>query len=120
MYRPDELIYLLLTGGAGTRKTHTAKAIFQSLVCIHNVAFPYNPSQLIGIITAHTGKAAFNAGGVTLHSAFYLPFNKADCPSLNNEKLDTLSKHFQQLCVRLIDEASLVGATTLYQIDKRL
>jgi hypothetical protein len=31
-----------------------------------------------------------------------------------------LSNHFQQLHAILIDEASLVGSTTLYQIDKRL
>ena len=97
LYRPDELIYLLLTGGAGIGKTHTAKAIFQSLVRIHNVAFPYNPSQLKGIITTYTGKAAFNVGGVTLHSAFSLPFNNSDCSSLKNENLDTLSKHFINL-----------------------
>ena len=36
LYRRDELIYFLLTGGGGTGKTHTAKAIFQSLVRIHN------------------------------------------------------------------------------------
>lgn len=57
---------------------------------------------------------------MTLHSTFYFPFNKENFPSLNNEKLDTLSKHFQQFYVLLIDEASLIGATTLYQIDKRL
>ena len=50
----------------------------------------------------------------------YIPFNKTNCLSLNNEKLDTLSKHYGQLCVVLIDEASLVGATKLYRIDKRL
>ena len=45
---------------------------------------------------------------------------KTNCLSLNNEKLDTLSKHYGQLRVVLIDEASLVGATTLYQINKHL
>jgi len=107
LYRPDELIYLLLIGGAAIGKTHIAKVIFKSLEFIHSVALPYNPSQLIGIITAYMGKSTIKAGGLTLHSTFYFFFNKADCPSLNNEKLDALSKHFQQLCV-LIDEASLV------------
>ena len=87
---------------------------------MHNNIMQYDPSKPIGSIGAYTGNAAFNIGGVTLHSAFYIPFNKINCLSLNNEKLDTLSKHYGQLCVVLIDEASLVGATTLYQINKHL
>jgi hypothetical protein len=39
---------------------------------------------------------------------------------LNSEKLDTLTKHFEQLRVLLIDEASLIGATFLYEVDKHL
>jgi hypothetical protein len=109
-----------LTGGGGTGKTFTAKAIFQSLVHLHNDTIPYDPLQLKCLITAYTRKVAFNVGGVTLHSAFYMPFNKTYFLSLNNEKIDTLSNHFQQLHAILIDEASLVGSTTLYQIDKRL
>ena len=80
----------------------------------------YDPSKPIGLIATYTRNATFNIGGVTLHSAFYMPFNNKNCLSLNNENLDTLSKHYGQLRVVLIDEASLVGATTLYQIDKRL
>lgn len=116
----DDPINFLLTGGARTRKTFTSLAIFQSLVCIHNGKLPYNRSQLKGIITTYTGKATLNTGGVTMHSTFSLPFNNNDCSTLNSEKLDTLSKNFEQLHVVLIDEASLVGATTPYHIDKRL
>ena len=117
---PNKPIHLFLTGGAGTGKTFTAKAIFQSLVRYYNAEMDYDPLQLKGLITAYTGKAAFNAGGVTLHFAFYMPFNKSNYLPLNSEKLDTLTKHFQQLRVLLIDEASLIGATFLYEIDKRL
>ena len=113
-------MYLFLTGGAGTGKTFTGKAIFQSLVRYYNSRMQYDPLQLKGLITAYTGKAAFNAGGVTLHSAFYMPFDKSKYLPLSTEKLDTLTKHFQQLHVLLIDEVSLIGATFLYDIDKRL
>ena len=117
---PNELIHLFLTGGAGTGKTFTAIAIFQSLVRMYNSRIEYDPLKLKGIIRAYIGKEAFNAGGVTLHSAFYMPFNKAEYLPLSNEKLDTITKHYEQLRVVLIDEASLVGSTFLYQIDKRL
>jgi hypothetical protein len=30
-----------------------------------------------GLIVAYTGKAAYNAGGATIHSAFFMPFNKS-------------------------------------------
>jgi hypothetical protein len=39
---------------------------------------------------------------------------------LNSEKLDTFTKHFQQLHVLIINEASLIGATFLYEVDKCL
>jgi hypothetical protein len=29
-----------------------------------------------GLIVAYTGKAAYNPGGTTVHSAFLIPFNK--------------------------------------------
>ena len=109
-----------MIAGAGTSKTFTAKAIFQSLVRMYNNMNEYDPTKLKGIITAYTGKATFNAGGVTLHFALSMSFNKSEYLPLNNEKLDTLTKHYQQLFVMLIDETSLVGSTFLYQIDKRL
>ena len=84
-----------VTGGAGTGKTFVGKERFQLLVRMHNNIMQYDPSKPIGLIAAYTGNAAFNIGGVTLHSAFYMPFNKTNFLSLNNEKLDTLSKHYQ-------------------------
>jgi hypothetical protein len=39
---------------------------------------------------------------------------------LNIEELDTLTKHFLQLCVILIDEASLIQAVFLYKVEKCL
>lgn len=117
---PNKPIHLFLTCGAGTGKTFTAKAIFQSLIRFYNMEMNYDPLQLKGLITAYTGKADYNAGGVTLHCALYMPFNKSNYLPLNSEKLDTLINHFHQLHVLLINEASLIGATLLYEVDKRL
>jgi len=55
-----------------------------------------------------------------LHSTFHLPFNKSKYLSLKGEKLDELTEHCEQLCVLLIDEASLIGSTLLYQVEKYL
>jgi len=52
---------IFLTGNAGTGKT----------TFLHNL---HNNTAKRMIITAPTGVAAINAGGVTLHSFFQLPF----------------------------------------------
>ncbi len=52
---------LFLTGKAGTGKT----------TFLHNIRKNCNKRM---VVTAPTGVAAINAGGVTLHSLFQLPF----------------------------------------------
>ena len=74
---PNEPIYLFLTGGMRTRKTFTAKVLFQSLVRMYNNIIEYDPHKIKGLIKTYIGKATFNVGGVTLHSAFFMPFNKS-------------------------------------------
>jgi hypothetical protein len=113
-----EPIQFFFIGGAGIGKKFLGKAIFQSRVRMYNNRLEYEPLKLKGIITAYTEKASFNAGGVTLHSAFFMPFNKSGYLPLNNEKLGTVTKHYEQIFFVRIDEASLVGSTFLYQIDK--
>ena len=34
-----------------------------------------DPMKPKGLIVAYIGKAAYNAGGTTIHSAFFMPFN---------------------------------------------
>jgi hypothetical protein len=80
----------------------------------------YKPLQWKGIITAYTGKRAFNVGGITLHYALYIPFNRSEYFPLNSEKLDSLTKHFEQLHVLLVDEACLIRETFLYEVEKSL
>lgn len=114
------LLHLFLTGGAGTGKTFTAKAIYQALLRIYNKYIDSDPNKPKGLITAYTGKSPYNVGGFTLHSTFHIPFITSDFLSLNSDILDAMSKHYDQLCVLLIDEISLVGVTFLRYIDKRL
>ena len=69
---------------------------------------------------AYLGKATFNAGGTTIHSALLMSFNKSTFTPLSNETIDTLQKHYKELQVLLIDETSLIGSHFLYSIDKRM
>jgi hypothetical protein len=73
-----------------------------------------------GLIVAYTGKAAHNAGGTTIHSAFLMPFNKSHFLPLSKEMLDTLSKIYEEPKLFFIDEASLIGSRFLYSIDNQI
>jgi exonuclease III len=116
----QEPLYVFLTGGAGTGKTFTAKMLFQMLIRIYDAHNTIDPLKPKGLILAYTGKAAYNAGGTTIHSALLMPFNKSHFLPLSKEMLDKLSKLYQELQLVFIDEASLIGSRFLFSIDNRL
>jgi hypothetical protein len=102
---------IFLTGKAGTGKTTFLKYLKNN--CSKNI-----------VVAAPTGVAAINAGGVTLHSLFQLPFHPF-LPTKNN-KDDLLSKlkfnkQRQQLLRKMellvIDEISMVRCDTMDAID---
>lgn len=115
--------HIFLTGKAGTGKTTLLKKIIQET--------PKNT-----VIVAPTGIAALNAGGVTIHSFFLLPFGgfipDFEAPPFLSEHVKienkrTLLKHFkinkakrnlvQQLELLIIDEVSMLRADTLDAMD---
>ncbi len=108
---------LFLTGKAGTGKTTFLK--YLKLNTHKNV-----------VTTAPTGVAAINAGGVTLHSLFQLPFapyipvedtNKNTLnkhPLLSQIRLNTLKrKVLKNMDLLVIDEVSMVASNTIDAID---
>jgi hypothetical protein len=111
---------IFLTGKAGTGKTTFLKYIREN--CLKQIA-----------VVAPTGVAAINAGGVTIHSFFQLPFSPFIPESkgfgMNNEvadRHDLLSrmkltkekrKTIQELELLIIDEISMVRCDTLDAID---
>jgi hypothetical protein len=105
---------IFLTGKAGTGKTTFLK--YLKLHCTKNM-----------IVAAPTGVAAINAGGVTLHSLFQLPFhpflptanNKEELlkkMKYNNQRLQLLRK----MEVLVIDEISMVRCDVMDAIDTLL
>jgi ATP-dependent exoDNAse (exonuclease V) alpha subunit len=105
---------IFLTGKAGTGKTTFLKYLQNN--CTKNI-----------ITAAPTGVAAINAGGVTLHSLFQLPFHPF-LPTANHrqELLGKLkyNKQRQDLLRKMqllvIDEISMVRADTMDAIDSIL
>jgi DNA-directed RNA polymerase subunit F len=101
---------LFLTGKAGTGKTTFLKNIKQTC-----------PKRLV--VTAPTGVAAINAGGVTLHSFFQIPFGPyvPDSEGYNQSNRHRFSREKQNIIKSLdlliIDEISMVRADMLDAVD---
>ena len=100
---------IFLTGKAGTGKT----------TFLHQIK---SESTKRIVVVAPTGVAAINAGGVTIHSFFQLPFgpylpdsqqNPAQQRKFNREKINLI----KSLDLLVIDEISMVRADLLDGID---
>lgn len=104
-------INVFLTGKAGTGKTTFLRRLREK-----------SPKRMI--VVAPTGVAAINAGGVTIHSFFQLPFapfipgtqfadDKKGSNMLRKEKINII----RSLDLLVIDEISMVRADLLDAID---
>jgi len=102
--------HIFLTGKAGTGKT----------TFLHNLRLS-SPKRMV--VVAPTGVAAINAGGVTIHSFFQLPFgpfipdqnsaNRTNTYKMNRDKIRII----RSLDLLVIDEISMVRADLLDGID---
>lgn len=102
---------IFLTGKAGTGKTTFLKYLKE------------NSTKNI-IVAAPTGVAAINAGGVTLHSLFQLPFHPFLPTKNNKEELLAKIRHNKQrqqllrkMELLVIDEISMVRCDVMDAID---
>ena len=114
---------VFLTGKAGTGKTTLLKEIIQT-------------THKNTVVVAPTGIAALNAGGVTIHSMFQLPFggfipafnvNAHFSDSIKFETKDTLRRNFKMSGLKkavirnmellIIDEVSMLRSDMLDAID---
>ncbi len=70
----------------------------------------------------YTKKVTFNINGITMHFALAISLNKilTKLNALNDEKCDTFIKTYDQFCLLVIDEISLVGNRMLSFIYCRL
>ncbi len=115
---------LFLTGKAGTGKTTFLKSLKR-----------ISPKRMV--VVAPTGVAAINAGGVTIHSFFQLPFgpqvsqdsSNFNAPANQNDRqnsgrINRFSKNkinlIKSLDLLVIDEISMVRADVLDAIDATL
>ncbi len=98
---------IFLTGKAGTGKTTFLKTVVER-------------SRKRPIVVAPTGVAAINAGGVTIHSFFQLPFSPYVPGAKIESKFDfgrEKRKLIASIDLLIIDEISMVRADLLDAID---
>jgi len=114
--------YRFLSGGAGVGKSHVITAIVQSFMRFYVKTPNINPDEICCVVSAPTGKAAFNVAGMTLHCTFKLPPNQYGGKLAKLEEGAANSLRLKLLRVKLfiIDEISMVSVRQLYEIDQRL
>ena len=114
--------YEFVSGGAGVGKSMLIRCLYESLIRYFDKIPGANPDMEKVLLVAPTGKAAFNIGGLTLHSAFSLPVNQfsGEMPDLNANVCNTLRTRLIQLKLLIIDEVSMVGSKMLKQLNERL
>ena len=101
-----EALLLIINGVAGTGKSYLIKALKSYL-------------KQKCVITATTGKAAYNIRGVTVYSLLKLPTCPQSEKDLSGESLIELQERLSNTDYILIDEYSMLGQRTLGWIDKR-
>lgn len=82
-----------------------------------------DPNNQFVLLTAPTGKAAFNIDGNTLHSIFQIPINQNNSKGfipLSNDQRNTLFLHSMLVKLIIIDEISMVGTKLLHYLNFRL
>jgi hypothetical protein len=120
-----EPLRLFITGGAGTGKSHLLKCLHYEATKIFSRKKHLEPDENIDeihtLITAFTGAAAVNVGGVTIHSAFGIgtqPNSLND--SLSCDKLNSYRCKLGSLKLLFVDEVSLIQASLWGAMHSRL
>ncbi|CAF2067611.1 unnamed protein product [Rotaria magnacalcarata] len=114
LQNPDiEPIHVFITGGAGTGKSYLLKCLHyeatKSFSRKKHLEPDENIEEIHALITAFTGAAAVNVGGITIHSAFGMNTQRNRFyENLSCEKLNTYRCKLGSLKLLFVDEVSLV------------
>ena len=114
-------LYIFITGGAGTGKSHLIKTIYYSLTKTLSYR-SLNAEKPKVLLTAPTGVAAVNIDGTTIHTALGLPVGRfgKTIPKLSDKRRTALRNRLCDVRVLIIDEISMVSNLQLLHIHLRL
>ena len=122
--RDEKQFFDIVTGGAGTGKSHLIKACYQTFMRHVFKKMKKNRDteikQPYAILGAFTGKAAFNIRGSTLHSLFHLQTKSAEYKDMNKDLCSKVKRHYEHLKLIIIDEVSMVSKTMFEKINLRM
>ena len=108
--------YQVFVSGPGrVGKSNVIKLIQSDIIKLLKLSGMSEPDNVIVLLSAPTGVAAFNIGGMTTfrRSKF------GEYQSLSHDKANTLRLKLSKLKILVIDEISMVGCNMLLDIHKR-
>ena len=111
---------MFVTGGAGTRKSHLIKAIYQTAVKTFKHTSDLDHASVL--LAAPTGVAAVSIDGSTINTALAIPKNvhRDHVSPLSDQRRSFLREKLSQLKLIIIDEVSMVSNIRLKHIHDRL
>ena len=119
--KPIEPYRVFVSGPGGIGKSHVIKLTHSDTIKILRLSGTIEPDDVVVLLTAPTGAAAFIISGMTLHSVLLLGSGKySGFQPLNHDRLNSLRSKLSHLTLLIIDEISMVGANMLLEIHKRL
>lgn len=96
---------LFLSGPGGVGKSHIIRIIHSDTIKLLKQSGYFEPDDVVVLLTAPTGVAAFNINGMTLHSAFSLGTSKyGSMQRLKEDKNNTLHNKLGRLQLLIVDE----------------
>ena len=95
--KPIEPYRVFLSGPGGVGKSHVIRLVHSDTLKLLRLSNTIEPDEVIVLLTAPTGVAAFNINGMTLHSAFLLGKYSGFQPLSHELMIDSI--HYVVKCV---------------------
>ena len=112
-----EAFYIFATGPGGVGKSYLIKIVLAYLQHYHSIVPGQSPARVCG----PTGVSARNVNGQTIHKLLAIPVRRhLQYEALHPLKIAKLRQYFSGVSTLIIDEISMVGATLLTFISRRL
>ena len=116
----EENFLIFLCGSGGTGKSVCIRSIYQTNIVLYNLV-DQNPRELVTLLSAFTGVAAYNIDSQTLHTLFGITIDKyGTMPPLNETEVAKYYNKFKNVKVLIIDEVSMIGKKLWIKVDIRL